>query len=148
MISLKYYPNFRNRIYVIDGANICYLKLNEKSEPMLDNLIILIRELLKNGISIKKIYVFCDASLKHQIDDDIMYIKFIMRNLIKETPAGVKADEFILSFCINHENSLIISNDLFRDYYNQIPENWICEKRITVMIINKEIYLVPMFNFV
>lgn len=106
-----------------------------------------IYKLIEFGVAKEKILVLCDASLRYSIDNLKDYNTLIRLGFIKETPAGVQADEFILSYCIEHDNSLIISNDLFRDFYSQFPsKNWILKKRITVMKIKKEILIIPMLK--
>ncbi len=147
MILLKNYPNFKEKKYAIDGANVCYIELDEKGRPKIGNLQLLMKTLTKMGVKKENMYIFCDANLKYKIDNRHEYTRLINQGIIKETPAGIKADEFILSFCYDHQNALIVSNDLFKEYYPQLPSsNWICEKRITVMKVNNEMLIVPMQN--
>ncbi len=61
-------------------------------------------------------------------------------------PAGIKGDVGIITYCIKHPNSRVISNDLFREYYPYLPVNWIIHKRITVLLVKGEFFLIPMSN--
>ena len=42
MLSLKSVPNYKDKVYAIDGANICGIELNSHGKPKLDNLKLLI----------------------------------------------------------------------------------------------------------
>ena len=96
----------------------------------------------------KNIIGFVDASFKYKLKDLLMYQKYIEQGLILMTPAGVKADKYILSFCIKHPNSLMITNDLMREYDSSLPSyKWIKEKRVTVLIVRDELFLIPMLDY-
>ncbi len=145
MISLKLYPDFEKKIMVVDGSSVCWCEPDIKNRPQLSNLTIMVGNLEDIGIKKEQIKVFCDATLKHYIDRQKQYLYLRRKNIIQECPAGIKADKFILSYCLKNPNSLIISNDLFREYYNQLPDvYWISKKRIAFMKINKEFIFVPM----
>ena len=99
------------------------------------------------GVKNQKIFIFCDASLRHFIDNQGDCFNLLRKKIICETPAGIKADEFILNFCLKHENALIVSNDLFKRYLRQLPNKyWLKKKRIGFIIIKKEILLIPMLE--
>ena len=148
MINIKSYPNFKDKKFVIDGANVCWHDKNKKKRPQINNLKLLMDELEMMGIKKQNLLVFCDASLKHFIDNQREYFCLLRKKIIWETPAGIKADEFILNFCLRHdENALIISNDLFKRYLRQLPDkNWLKKKRIGFIIIKNEILLIPMLE--
>jgi hypothetical protein len=147
MLSLENYPNYKEMEYIIDGTNVCWYKTNQFYRPVLRNLILLIRELISKEIKKCEIKIFCDASLRHTIDEPKKYEASLEKRLIIETPAGIQADNFILNYCFKHENTLIISNDLFKKYYTQLPDpKWILRKRVSFCIVNNEIFLVPMLN--
>jgi len=101
--------------------------------------------LIKRGINEENIVIITDASLRYKIDEIDEYIALLDEKKIYESPAGVAADEVILAYCLNHEDALFISNDLMREYYHYLPNyKWFIEKRITVVKIKDEIYLLPM----
>ena len=101
--------------------------------------------MIKRGINEENIVIITDASLRYKIDEIDEYIALLDEKKIYESPAGVAADEVILAYCLNHEDALFISNDLMREYYHYLPNyKWFIEKRITVVKIKDEIYLLPM----
>jgi hypothetical protein len=145
MITLESYPEYDQMVYVIDGANICSVELNHRKQPMIQNLILVIDNLTSLGTSMKSIVVICDASLRYKIDNQSKYSKLKNQRIILESPAGIKADKFILNYCLKHPNCLIVSNDLFREYYRQLPDSqWIKRHRIGFLKIKSEASLVPM----
>ncbi|HEC38614.1 hypothetical protein LCGC14_1011380 [marine sediment metagenome] len=147
MKNVKSYPNFIEKNFVIDGANVCWHYKNKKNRPQIKNLKLLIYELESMGVKEQNLLVFCDASLRHFIDNQSQYYSLLRKKIIWETPAGIKADEFILNFCLKHENAFIISNDLFKKYWRQLPtKDWIKKKRIGFIIIKDEILLIPMLE--
>ena len=145
MITLELYPEYDQKEYIIDGANICWLNIGCRKKPMIENLILVLGKLTKIGTPKESIIVICDASLRHKIDNLNKYLKLKNQGIIVESPAGIKADKFIINYCLNHRTCLIISNDLFREYYWQLPDTqWIKRHRIGVLKIKNEILLVPM----
>lgn len=147
MINLEQYPRYEEKEYIIDGANICWHGVNGRNRPILKNLFLLLEELKNLGIKQNKIKIFCDATLRHKIDQLHKYISLIRKKIAIETPAGIKTDEFILNYCLKHSDSLFISNDLFREYYDQLPDiYWINKKRITYLIVDENVIIVPMLK--
>jgi len=147
LINIELYPNFKDKLFVVDGANVCWHNKNKKNRPQINNLKLLMGELGIIGVKKQNLLIFCDASLRHNIDNQREFYHLLKVKIIKETPAGIKADEFILKFCIRHKDTLIISNDLFKQYLRQLPsKNWLKMKRIGFIIIRNEILLIPMLN--
>jgi hypothetical protein len=145
MINLDQYPEYEEKKYVIDGANICWYGVNGRTKSCLKNLILMLEELKSIGIKEDNILIFCDATLRHKIDQPNKYISLTRKKRIIETPAGIKTDEFILNYCLRHDDSLFISNDLFREYYDQLPDlHWIIHRRLTYLIIDEEVLIIPM----
>lgn len=145
MISLKLYPDYENKIIVVDGSSVCWYEPDTRNRPKLSNLTMYFCNLEDLGVKKHHIKIFCDANLKYHINNQKEYFSLKRKKTIQECPAGIKADKFILNFCLKHPNSLIISNDLFREYYDQLPDAyWINKRRIAFMKINKEFIFVPM----
>lgn len=148
ILKLDFYPHFEDKQYVIDGANICGISKDAKGRFQFNNLKLTVRELIKRGINEEKIIIIADASLRHKIDDVDKYNALILQKKIYESPAGIAADNVILAYCLEHEDALFISNDLMKEYYPYLPNSkWFVEKRITVVKIKDEIYLLPMKKF-
>ena len=132
---------------VVDGSSVCWYELDIRNRPKLSNITIMVCNLEDLGVKREHIKILCDATLKHSIDQKKQYFSLKRRKIVQECPAGVKADKFILNFCLKHSQSLIVSNDLFREYYNQLPDAcWISKRRIAFMKINEEFIFVPMCN--
>ena len=147
MISPELVPDFVKKLIVIDGANVCWHRHNKTKKPQLSNLILLLTELRELGIPEKEILVFCDSSLKYDIDDRTRYYSMLKKGIVRETPGGMKADEFILGYCLKHKNPMIISNDFYKQYLAQLSDNfWIDKRRVAFMILEDELILVPVLE--
>ncbi len=138
---LREYPVY------IDGSNVAYSSFNQWRKPLLSNILNLIDYLVENlKLSKENIYCICDPTLKYKIDKPIEYKILIKEGLIIEAPKV--ADEFILSFALKREFCFIISNDRFRDYFDQLPsKQWIEERRVSFMIINDDVCLSPNISY-
>ena len=108
-----------DKVYIIvDGSNIAFYKRTHNKKAKYNNLEI-VKDFLK-GLSKK--FSICwetiiDASLRHRIDDKEALEKAIKKGLITQCPDKIEADKFILEFFSRHpENTLIISNDNFKEY--------------------------------
>lgn len=71
-----------------------------------------------------RLIVFVDASLRHQVTDDVKtwLDSETARGVVKPAPAGVNADPFILEWT-NSNNAIVISNDMFKEFEDRYP--WI-----------------------
>ena len=145
--TLEDNPNFKSFQYVIDVPNICGLDTDSNGKPIINvfkKLLIYFGEL---GISEDKIISYADSSFYYVVNDRIEYKNLIRAKKIINVPAGIKSDIAIISFCLKNTDARIISNDLFREYYSSLPRNWILNKRIVILMVKEEFYLIPMlFN--
>jgi hypothetical protein len=147
MLRIELYPQLEEKIFIIDGANVCWHKTDKRNKPKLGNLKLIVNNLKTLGVREENIIIFCDLSLRYDIDNRSGYYSWLKKKFIQECPSGIKADKFILNFCLAHPNSLIISNDIFKEYRNQVPNAfWISERRIAFMKINDEFILVPIYD--
>lgn len=134
-------------MYIIDIASVCNEKRNSKGEPMLEIFDKIVKYLRRFGVQSSEIKGFSDSSFKYYVDDKERYSQYIDEKIIIEMPGGIKADKGILAYCLNHDNALLISQDLMREYYKFLPyKSWILEKRIAIIIVDDEIYLIPMLD--
>ena len=108
-----------DKVYIIvDGSNIAFYKRTHNKKAKYNNLEI-VKDFLKD---LSKKVPICwetiiDASLRHRIDDKDALEKDIKKGLIIQCPDKIEADRFILEFFSRHpENTLIISNDNFKEY--------------------------------
>ncbi len=145
MISLKYYPHFEEKKYILDAANICGIEKGAKGKFKLKILKMVIKELIKRGIDEESIIIIADANLRYKIDDLEEYLILVEQKKIIVSPAGILADEIILAYCIDKKNALFLSNDLMKEFYPYLPnDKFILERRITIVKIKDEIFLIPM----
>ena len=124
--------------FVVDGANVAFGTQKFAEIAKLSNLEKLMKKLEFFGINQYKI--ICDKSLFHKIDEPEKYNQYIEKGDIIETPAGTEADYFILQYALD-KNAFIISNDMYKDFYNAFGKDWIKKKRITFTFIEQEIFL-------
>ena len=140
-------PEFKKKIYSIDVANVCNLKRNSNGKPMIEIFDRIVKNLRNHGIPQNRIIGFSDCSFQYHVDKIGHYKNLIRSGLIIEMPAGIKADKAIIAYCLKHEDTVILSQDLFREYYKYLPSNeWILEKRICVVLVNDDLFLIPMVD--
>ncbi len=141
------FPYLREFHVYIDGNNVAYHRFKKDKNPVLNDLILMLNYIVNNlGFKKENIHCICDPALKYHIDKPVDFEALTKEGVIIEAPKI--ADEFILSFALKHEYCLIISNDKFRDYFDQLPsKNWIKERRVSFMIIGEEVCLSPNVDY-
>lgn len=128
------HENVNEKIYVIDGSNVAFEQRTSDNKPKLLNLINLIENLKKLGIT--RVKIICDRSLYYCINDKKGYFQLINDGIIIECPEGSPSDIYILQYALQ-KNAYIISNDKFRDYYKSFDKDWIEDQRIAFKIIDE-----------
>ncbi len=103
---------------LVDGSNIAFFVRNEQKKAKIDTLEILIKYIKKiseeYGIEYQ---VITDASLKYRIDNRNKLENYYKCGEIIDCPKGVQADDFLIEYAKRYpDNTVIISNDCFRDY--------------------------------
>jgi hypothetical protein len=111
------FPDFIQKI-IVDGANIAFYSRNSENKAEFMNLQILddyLKE-IKNQFSIDYLIV-CDSTLQYRISNKNQYKSWCNQGKICQSPATIKADEFITSLMTKFDGNLaVISNDLFKEY--------------------------------
>jgi hypothetical protein len=125
----------KNRMIVVDGANIAYELKTKKGNARVSNITAVKQALEEKGY---QTLIIVDASLRHEIDDPDQLESLIDSQLIMQAPAGADADFFILETA-DREEAYVVSNDLFEPYQERYT--WINERRIPFMIINGDVQL-------
>ena len=112
--------SIKDRSVVIDGSNVAYNSIHDKSQkPSLGNLIILVKYLKEKGFN--DIIIIADASLKHRVSDLDRMDELTNLATYKMSPAETAADIFIISY-VKSKHCLFISNDTYREY--KIADPW------------------------
>ncbi|TXT62440.1 MAG: hypothetical protein BAJALOKI3v1_580018 [Promethearchaeota archaeon] len=124
--------------FVIDGANLALYDAdtNDKDDIVKGNvwrLEVLIDTMKSLGIS--DYLVMFDRALIYKIDEPDAYEQLLKKENFIEVTGGTQADNFILQYA-KKENAYIISNDMFRDFYEVYGRDWIVEKRIAFQFVN------------
>lgn len=124
------------QVAVVDGANVAYLETSEEGVPRIANLVAVRQALKQRGYTP---IIIVDASLRHRVDDPAQLEGLIDNQTIRQAPAGVDADYFVLETA-DRFDGLVISNDTFDRFRERYP--WIETRRVPLMIVrgNVELY--------
>lgn len=129
--------------FIIDGSSVAFEEKTEDHKAKLNNLELLERKL--QTLRIKNYKIFCDTSLRHNIDNPRIYQQLVDNNDIIEIPVGTPAEKFLLEYA-KKKDGYIITNDDYRKFYDEFGEEWITQREITFAISNNEIYLDKLTN--
>jgi len=121
-----------NKMMVVDLANILHQDRNENQELKVENIIKVHRAVFSMGYTPTMI---ADASTKHKMDDKSLYEELIENGIVVQSPAGTKADEYVLEVA-KAEKSKFLTNDLFREYWDEFGSDWIFQNRLTCLYVN------------
>ncbi len=121
-----------NKMIIVDLANILYQDKNENQELKVENIIKVHRAVFSMGYTPTMI---ADASTKHKMDDKSLYEGLIEDGIVVQSPAGTKADEYVLEVA-KAEKSKFLTNDLFREYWDEFGSDWIFRNRLTCLYVN------------
>ncbi len=126
---------------IVDGSNIAWEEVNKNGKPQISNIHLCIKYLKEHGFT--DILVLADAALRYQIKSTSELDDAAHKEIIKVLPAKVNADTFILRLSAQR-GSLILSNDLFKEYREEFP--WIDERRVPYTIMAGVFYLHPLYK--
>ena len=76
----------------------------------------IIRSRLEELLPFSKIIPISDAKTRYKIDNRYKYNKLCEQGILIQAPVGEKSDYYFIKFANNNANSLIISNDKFKQY--------------------------------
>jgi len=134
------FPKNINKI-IVDGSNIAFFSRNKNSQADFRNL-----QIIDSYLADKKVhflidyFIVCDSSLQYRISSKEQYIKWCKEAKIIQSPATIKADEFIVSLMLNYDGNLaVISNDLFKEYRQLNSLKW--RIQYGFMILFNEIFM-------
>ena len=133
--------NFNSNKIVVDGSNVAWEELTENGKPKIENILIAIDTLKKNGF--EEIVVVADAALRYQIENPKDLDEQSQKGIIKVLPAKVDGDSFILRLARDIQG-LILTNDLYREYRKDFE--WIDDRRVPYSILDGRMYLHPIYD--
>lgn len=125
-------------VVVVDGSNVAFHRVG-KGKGRVRNIRIVVKTLEKKGFDVK---VVIDASLRHRIDRPSELEKLIREGKIIQAPPGSPADYFILKMA-EDLNAVIVSNDLYRDWWKEFPWARGSGRIIRYIIEGKRAYFYP-----
>ena len=130
--------------YIIDGCNLLFID-KYRSGVTMKYLLSIADYMDKNDIPYQ---VFFDASTRHILHSSDpaeakLYEKMLQKKVdcFQEVSAGTQADAFILKVADMTPGTVVLSNDLYRDYRAQY--SWLksdCKRRISGSVIGNQIY--------
>ena len=121
------------QVAVVDGANVAHIETSEEGAPRVANLVAVRQALEQRGYTP---IIIVDASLRHHVDDPAQLEGLIDNQTIRQAPAGVDADYFVLEIAERFEG-LVISNDTFDRFRERYP--WIEARRVPLMIVRGKV---------
>ncbi|MFO8018073.1 MAG: tetratricopeptide repeat protein [Promethearchaeia archaeon] len=134
-ISEKEY-DLVDALFIVDGANIAYGDTRGENLAKFSNIEKLVKRLEELGVNYK---IFTDRSLYYKIDDQDKFDKFVKEGKILEMPGGTEADYFILQYA-QENNAFIISNDMFKEFYQIFGRDWILDHRVSFKVIDDRVF--------
>lgn len=137
---MKVIPDLKELKFIIDTSNVCCIN---QGIPLLHNFILVYEYLIKElRVKAENIYCICDPNLQFIIDDVKKFNKLTRSGTIFIAPKS--ADEFILLLAQKFNFCFIISNDKYRQYYDQLPDKqWLKQRKVSIMIIKNQVCLSP-----
>ena len=125
----------KRQVAVVDGANVAYAEKTRDGKPKVSNITAMRTALERKHV---KPIIIVDAALRHDIDDPQQMESLIDKQVVRQAPAGVPADYFVLRAAAE-EGALVVSDDTYRQYRDQFP--WIDQRRVPFMIVNGRVEL-------
>ena len=119
-------------ILVVDLTNILNLDRDDNRKIKVENVINLYNAVVELGY---EPHMIGDASMRHYLNSADQYEDLKEKRIIRQSPAGTKADEWVLEVA-KRENSKFLSNDLYRDYREEFGKEWIFDNRLTCIFVN------------
>jgi len=129
--------NKKNTRIVVDITNILYKDQDEDGNIKIKNLPSIRNSLITQGYNP---YLIADASTQNKVDDKELYKEYLKKKLFKEAPAGRTADKFVLKHS-QQWKCKFITNDRYREYWEEFGEEWVLSNRVTFMYTNGQLIL-------
>jgi len=115
------------KILLVDLTNILNLDKNGNGDIQVKNIIKVHDTVVALGYTPK---MWADASMRHHVDDKKLYEKLLDKGIVKQSPAGNKADIVVLKLAKKH-SCKFLANDLYKEYRNDYGRDWVKKNRVT-----------------
>lgn len=117
---------------VVDITNILNLDRDQNGEIKINNILKVYNAVIELGY---EPHMIADASMRHHLDYDNQYKDLEDKGIINQSPAGNKADEWVLEIA-KREKCKFLTNDLYRDHRAEFGKDWIFNNRLTCLFSN------------
>jgi len=115
------------KILLVDITNILNLDKNGNGDIQVDNIAKVQDAVVALGYTPK---MWADASMRYHVDDKRLYEELLEKSIVKQAPAGNKADIVVLKLAKKHSYKFL-ANDLYREYRDDYGKEWIKKNRLT-----------------
>jgi len=115
------------KVLLVDLTNILNLDKNGNGDIQVDNIAKVQDAVVALGYTPK---MWADASMRYHVDNKRLYERLLEKSIVKQAPAGNKADIVVLKLAKKH-NYKFLANDLYRDYRDTYGKEWIKKNRLT-----------------
>jgi len=119
-------------LLLVDITNILNMDKNKNHKIKVDNI-------QKVGDAVTSLEhvprMIADASMRHNVDDADLYEELVDDGIVIQSPAGIKADEYILEIA-KVEKCKFLTNDKFEEYWKEFGKDWIFNNRLTCLFFN------------
>lgn len=124
-------PSPNEKGIVGDLDNFLCADRDAKGKCRIENIDLL--ELTLREFGYNKITLIVSSYFIKRVDNKRIYESMVREGRIKKAPALVDTDWFVLRFAKTSDYD-ILSNDKFRDYWDEFGEAWVKKKRKPFML--------------
>lgn len=114
---------------IVDLTNVLMQDLDKHQNMQTQNILLIREQIISEGF---EPILVTDANTLHHVNDKGEFDRLVKKGIITQSPAGRKADIFVLKIA-RKQNCRFITNDKYSDpeYREEFGKQWIRENRIT-----------------
>jgi len=131
-------PVLNGNPVVVDLDNFLYADKNAKGKCRIENIELLEATLRKLGYN--KIILIVSSYFIKKVDNKRIYERMVKERRINKAPALVDTDWYVIQLAKILDCD-ILSNDKYRDYWDEFGKEWIKKKRKTFMIFERKLII-------
>jgi len=117
---------------VVDLTNILNLDKDQNQKIKIENVLNVYNAVVGLGY---EPHMIADASMRHHLNSADQYEDLKEKKIIRQSPAGTKADEWVLEVA-KRENCKFLTNDLYREHRAEFGNDWVFNNRLTCIFSN------------